>query len=276
MGDIRMVPRCQDRGNESGRPTESRGPGAGIPGATYPLEFDDRLERCLSTVVALDPTSVLDVGCGDGFFLSELRRRLPQPTTFCGLEANAEAARRAQERGFDCREGLADAGLPFPSAMFDVVFAGEIIEHVADTDGMLEELHRVLRPGGHLLLTTPNLLAWYNRLLCLAGVTPMYVEHSYRASYGPSWSLCGRVTSAVGHLRIFTYTTLAMVLRQDEFEVLWIRGAARLPVRLLWPLDRLVARVRPRMAAQLMALAVRGERPADSLGSSSGRSGAGS
>ncbi len=43
-----------------------------------------------------------------------------------------------------------------PDASFDVVWAGETIEHVADTAGWLSEVRRVLRPGGHLLLSTPG------------------------------------------------------------------------------------------------------------------------
>lgn len=255
MSTSQSEPRDSSRGSRQGALSVILGPPPEIPGGCAPREFDDRIDRCLNVVVGLAPSSVLDVGCGDGFFLAKLRGRLPHETTLCGIEANAEAASRARKRGFDCRHCLAEATFPFPDASFDVVFAGEIIEHVADTDALLDQVHRVLKPGGYLLLTTPNLLAWYNRVLCLLGITPMFVEHSYRASYGPTWSLRRRVTPAVGHLRIFTYTPLTMVLRQDGFEVQWIQGAARIPVRLVWHVDRAIARLRPRMAAQLIVLA---------------------
>lgn len=231
------------------------GPGAGIAGATMPERFDDRVDRCVRTVGSVGARDILDVGCGDGFFLLRVKSVLRHGGTCSGLDADARSVAKARALGIDCHVGLADHTLPFRDASFDLVFAGEIIEHVVDTDRMLEEIARVLRPGGHLLLTTPNLLAWYNRMLCLAGVTPMYVEHSYRASYGPNWSLRRQVSPAVGHLRIFTYTALRMVLAQNGFEVKWIRGAARIPVPGVWAVDRVVSRVRPRMAGQLIVLA---------------------
>ncbi|MHB8393886.1 MAG: class I SAM-dependent methyltransferase [Candidatus Dormibacteria bacterium] len=220
-----------------------------------PERFDDRIDRCVRTVERVDPRDILDVGCGDGFFLLRVRNVLSHEVGCSGLDADAQSVAKAQAHGIDCRVGLADQTLPFQDSSFDLVFAGEIIEHVADTDRMLEEVSRVLRPGGYLLLTTPNLLAWYNRILCVAGVTPMYVEHSYRASYGPSWSLRRQVGPAVGHLRIFTYTALRMVLAQNGFEAEWIHGAARIPVPGVWTVDRLISRMRPRMAAQLIVLA---------------------
>lgn len=240
--------------SDSGRGAVA-GPGAGIPGATMPERFDDRVDRCVRTVRRVGPREILDVGCGDGFFLVRVRDELPRGVVCSGLDADVQSVAKAQAQGIDCRVGLADQTLPFEGSSFDLVFAGEIIEHVADTDRMLEEIRRVLRPGGHLLLTTPNLLAWYNRILCVVGVTPMYVEHSYRASYGPSWSLRRQVGPAVGHLRIFTYTALRMVLAQSGFEVEWIHGAARIPVPGVWAVDRLISRIRPRMAAQLIVLA---------------------
>ncbi len=62
-----------------------------------------------------------------------------------------------------------EEGIPYPDDSFDVVSAGEVIEHIYDPDRLLAETRRVLRPGGHVVLTTPNLQAWYNRALFVAG-----------------------------------------------------------------------------------------------------------
>lgn len=232
-----------------------------IPGATAPSEFDDRIERCIKAILKLKPASLLDIGCGDGFFLRELRRRNASPLSLSGIDRDVESVNRANLDRFDCRVGQIEDQLPFDGDSFDFVFAGEIIEHVINPDFLLAEIWRVLKPGGKLLLTTPNLLCWYNRILMLIGVTPMYVEHSYYANYGPSYSFAKEVTPAVGHLRIFNFAPLRSVVYQNGFEILSIKGAARLPVRWLWQIDRAISRIRPQLAAQFILLASKSERP---------------
>ena len=64
-------------------------------------------------------------------------------------------------------------GLPISNACLDAVFAGEIIEHLVDTDSFIAEIARVLRPGGHTVITTPNLASFENRLRLLAGIYPI-------------------------------------------------------------------------------------------------------
>ena len=68
------------------------------------------------------------------------------------LRRAAASARRAPS-SCSCAE---DAALPFGAGAFDLVWAGETLEHVADVTGLLSETRRVLRPGGALLVTTPN------------------------------------------------------------------------------------------------------------------------
>ena len=60
----------------------------------------------------------------------------------------------------------------------------ELIEHLVDTDSAVDEVRRVLRPGGVLLLSTPNLAAWFNRGLVGLGIQPVFSEVSLRGIYG--------------------------------------------------------------------------------------------
>jgi len=61
---------------------------------------------------------------------------------------------------------------PVEDNFFDVVIAGDLIEHLMDTDAFLVELYRILRPNGYLLITTPNLAWWWSRFRFLFGKVP--------------------------------------------------------------------------------------------------------
>jgi 2-polyprenyl-3-methyl-5-hydroxy-6-metoxy-1,4-benzoquinol methylase len=114
------------------------------------------LEHLAALARELDaPPRVLDVGCGDGHFTTQLAQA---GAVAVGIDVSSEALRRARSRHPQLRLERIQAGAPWPlaDASFDLVWAGEVIEHVADTAAWLSEVRRVLRPHGELLLTTPN------------------------------------------------------------------------------------------------------------------------
>lgn len=217
--------------------------------------FDDRIPRCLDIVAARAPRRMLDLGCGDGFFMDLAMARGCGRDVMAGVEISKAAAEIVRSKGYRCAAQSVEEAFPFPDDAFDLVFAGEVLEHVRDTDALLSEAYRVLAPGGRLLLTTPNLAAWFNRILLLFGITPMFVEHSYRATYGPAYTLFGRVGQPVGHLRIFTWAPLLAVLRQNHFEIEMKCASACLPFAGFHTLDKLISRTLPNLGANLIALA---------------------
>lgn len=96
---------------------------------------------------------VLDVGCATGFFLDLVARRGAEPY---GVEVSPYAARVAAARfpgRIVCGE-LAGAG--YPAEMFHAVFLSDVVEHVLDPAALLREVFRVLRPGGCVVVTTPD------------------------------------------------------------------------------------------------------------------------
>jgi 2-polyprenyl-3-methyl-5-hydroxy-6-metoxy-1,4-benzoquinol methylase len=99
---------------------------------------------------------VLDVGCGDGRITARLAAA---GATVTALDVAQEALRRTSGRCADVRTVLAaeHGDWALEDGVFDVVWCGETLEHVADTDAMLGEIRRVLRPGGRLALAVPNL-----------------------------------------------------------------------------------------------------------------------
>jgi ubiquinone/menaquinone biosynthesis C-methylase UbiE len=124
----------------------------GIPEGLEPQDFPARM-AFLSAHLA-PGERVLDVGCGEGRFAAAL---LDAGVEVVGVDVAAEPLRRARARraDLDLRLISAEGSWPLPDSSFDAVWAGETIEHVADTAGWLSEVRRVLRPGGQLLLSTP-------------------------------------------------------------------------------------------------------------------------
>jgi SAM-dependent methyltransferase len=96
---------------------------------------------------------VLDAGCGVGYGLALLAER--DPARLVGVDVAAEALERAG--GAPAELVQADLReLPLESDSFDVVVCFEVIEHVEGHERVLDELRRVLRPGGTLLISSPN------------------------------------------------------------------------------------------------------------------------
>lgn len=95
---------------------------------------------------------ILDAGCGGGATLWSLRRY----GRARGMELSEEAVRYARERDREVVPGSIER-LPFAAGEFDLALALDVVEHVPDDLRALEELRRVLRPGGSLLVTVPAL-----------------------------------------------------------------------------------------------------------------------
>jgi SAM-dependent methyltransferase len=110
---------------------------------------------------------VLDLGCRDGALAAAVG--LPAQRTI-GADIDPAALAVARERGVlaPCQADLWGS-FPFRSRAFELVLAGEILEHVPFPEDFLQEIHRVLWPGGRVVGSVPNAFRLKNRLLFLAG-----------------------------------------------------------------------------------------------------------
>jgi ubiquinone/menaquinone biosynthesis C-methylase UbiE len=116
-----------------------------------------RRRRLVGEALAAKPGErVLDVGCGPGFYLAELREQIGPDGWVDGVDASrpmlALAARRnAEWPNVGFHVGAAEA-LPVDSAAYDGLICVQVLEYVQDVPGALAEMHRVLRPGGRLVI----------------------------------------------------------------------------------------------------------------------------
>jgi SAM-dependent methyltransferase len=111
---------------------------------------------------------VLDLGCRDGALTSAYA----EGNEVVGVDADREALAEAEKLGIETRWADLDEPLPFEDASFDVVVAGELLEHLRDPGRLVSEALRVLRPGGVLVASVPNAYRLKNRVRFLVGRKP--------------------------------------------------------------------------------------------------------
>lgn len=152
-------------------------------------------------------TKILDVGCADG---EVLRPHVGRLQVF-GVDFVQSFVQQANEVGVKAQQcDFSKQPLPFSKYEFDTVFTGETIEHLIDTDLFLSQINRVLKPGGQLLMTVPNVR------------TPISIAMMMFLGLPPQFS--ARYRSP--HYRDFTLRTLRLALQNNGFEITQAEGAS--------------------------------------------------
>lgn len=151
---------------------------------------------------------VLDIGCFDG---RESYAIKTQGNDVYGIDIMTSALIKAEKKGIKVfKLDLEKDKWPFGKNFFDIVLAGDIIEHLVNTDAFLEKIKYVLKPEGKLILSTPNLASLGRRLLLLFGKNPFMEVSKYDEINGfPS----------AGHLRYFMKDSLNQFLKFHGFIV---------------------------------------------------------
>ena len=111
---------------------------------------------------------VLDLGCRSG----ALTRHFLDGNEVVGLDVDRAALAKAEALGIQPVQANVEEPLPFEDASFDAVVAGELLEHLQFPDGLVREIHRVLRPGGVVVGSVPNAYRLQGRLRFLRGRAP--------------------------------------------------------------------------------------------------------
>ncbi len=94
---------------------------------------------------------LVDIGCAGGGFVETLAA---YGRAF-GIDASPEAVRFARDRGVDVRLGRLPDSIPLRDGSVSLVTLLDVVEHIEDDDGAMREVHRLLEPGGHLVVTVP-------------------------------------------------------------------------------------------------------------------------
>jgi len=198
---------------------------------THEVVESRRSETCYDLITALvakrlnhgAKKRVLDIGCGDGSFITKFKNCC----TVFGVDISSKAVELAEKAGLNAyRLDISSEKLPFENEYFDLVYMGDVIEHLVNPDFAIDEAARVMRPNGYLVITTPNLASWLNRMLLLLGFQPLSSEVSTVKDFGRPDRQSRISRLPVGHLRIFTFRALKEFLSYYRFEIIEAKGVS--------------------------------------------------
>jgi glycosyltransferase involved in cell wall biosynthesis len=154
----------------------------------------------LTLLRGMPPARVLDLGCSGGLFAEQVRALGHTVTGVDYIEV--EGVRERTDRFF-----LADLNHGLPDGIgddYNVVVAGDVIEHLSRPERVLEEIRTVLRPDGQLLLSVPNIGHWYSRARVALGT----FDYDRRGILDET------------HLRFFSRASLRRTVRDAGYDLL--------------------------------------------------------
>ena len=142
----------------------------------YTTSADASYDWAGTRVAALRPQRLLDVGCGNGERLFRYLHNTPD--LFCGIEGHPLLAKKARAKKIQTYSFDLNGRWSLADNTFDVVHSTQVVEHVHNTRQFLSEIHRVLMPGGHVVLTSENLCSLLNLSAMLLGYTPFSLQQT--------------------------------------------------------------------------------------------------
>lgn len=161
---------------------------------------------------------ILEVGCGTGRAAGQWIHR--RAGDYTGVDISDSAVTEARSLGLNVRTIEDASRLPFKDASFALVLCLEVLEHLFQPQSAVQEILRVLQPGGVLIASVPNLTHWRHRLLFLTG---RWDPAGDSLSRGQPWR--------DPHLRFFTATILSRMLDESGFVDIRVLGEEPVRVR---------------------------------------------
>ena len=159
-----------------------------------------KLKKAYKMIIGEKSGTLLDIGCREGSFSALF---LSHGWKVYGVDIIESHLDEALKRGLIIKAYDISKGLPFDDNFFDCIFAGEIVEHLIDTDFFIQEMFRVTKKNGCVIITTPNLISFENRLRMLFGRYPIWVDYRLEGSWG--------------HVRAYTPKVLKKQLTEHGF-----------------------------------------------------------
>jgi len=180
---------------------------------------DERVAHAVELALPRPGAVYGDIGCANGVIT-----RLVADKIGAGRVVGMDFVDAGVGPGIEFHKANLDGKepLPFADATFDVITCLETLEHLHDTDRMMAEIRRILRPDGYAIVAVPRLDGLISVLMLAAGLQPPAVECSLRRRYG-SPDASARVS---GHVSHFTRRALLELVEACGFSVDAVREAS--------------------------------------------------
>lgn len=173
-------------------------------------ENDARISTILSLVDYSDETiKALDIACYDGTIAKLIKDKIGNCNMY-GIDYSNNTEKLVKEKGINFKKVDLNKVIDFSDNTFDIIFAGEIIEHIYDTDLFIQEVKRILKPNGRFIITTPNVVSFGRRIMYLFGIGA-FMEASLTYPKEPL---------AAGHIRFYTHKLLIDFMKFNKFELI--------------------------------------------------------
>jgi len=125
-----------------------------------------------------DGGEVLDCGANSGWMFGVINEQMPLSTSnYTGIDWDDDSVKEGERRGLNIIRADLNDGIPFESDRFTCVYAVSVLEHLLNGCRFMRECHRVLKPGGTLVLLTPNISTYFTAVLILMGKMPSSGPH---------------------------------------------------------------------------------------------------
>ena len=186
---------------------------------------DPRVSAGLGFVLPRPGGTMLDIGCANGV-LTRMYAGATEAARVFGLDY-VDHGLDPKEITFRKANLDSSAALPFEAAEFDVITCMETLEHLHDTDHIVSEIRRLLRPDGYAIIAVPRLDALLSIVMLTLGLQPPAIECSLRRRYGTP----GAPPRVSGHVSHFTRRALYELVRANGMEV---RAFAQASIYTAW------------------------------------------
>ncbi len=158
-----------------------------------PIRIKKAVDFIHSRFLDLNGKNILECGMAKGGVVDYLEN---SGANLFGVDINPRSSvGRVKIFRADLNDGFPDFGVKF-----DVIFAGEVMEHLFDDAKFVREAKKILNPGGYLIITVPNLVFSFNRIKMFFGKTPTFAYAPY-------------------HYHIYTKKTLEELIKSENFEI---------------------------------------------------------
>jgi methionine biosynthesis protein MetW len=179
---------------------------------------------------------VLDLASGEGSVSEFIQELGCQVTAF---DISTEALKKASKRNINTVQGDVERKLPFNKEQFDTVFWGDNVEHLFSPEKTLKEIYRILKKGGKLIISCPNMGYWRYRLYYLFnGMVP---QTEWFGQDPWQWE----------HIRFFNKEVIKKFIEVNNFEMLGFYGVSKRRI------DKLLLKLSPALAGMIMIIEVK-------------------